>query len=308
MKRLPAVLALALATTGCELDETVTAVPESLVIVEGYLRAGAEQQWIFLHRSRGRGDSLAVDTRRVTVRGENGAELRYFRAGIQACVDSAGAPETLGTCYTASGLGPGGIQPLVRPGIRYTLDIELTDGRLIGATTTVPGAYELIGPAGSGSCALPPGTTVELRWRASTGAWAYVSELQLSGLREVLDTTAVEVPEGNLILQGLSISATDTTIVVPNEFGIFERFGDDADLLRVLQGGLPEGLRAPVVVAAVDRNYVNWARGGNFNPSGLVRVPSVRGERATGVFGSLVPRRVVVDVTQEEGLPRCGDG
>jgi hypothetical protein len=36
---------------------------------------------------------------------------------------------------------------------------------------------------------------------------------------------------------------------------------------------------------------VNWVRGGSFNPSGTVRVPSISGG-GTGVFGSLVTRTV----------------
>ena len=46
-------------------------------------------------------------------------------------------------------------------------------------------------------------------------------------------------------------------------------------------------------IAAADRNYVNWVRGGNFNPSGQVRVPSVRGD-GTGVFAATVVRSLRV--------------
>jgi hypothetical protein len=59
-----------------------------------------------------------------------------------------------------------------------------------------------------------------------------------------------------------------------------------------------------VVVAAADRNYVNWVRGGNFNPSGLVRVPSVRGD-GTGVFGSIVAKTVVLTTVPESTAPAC---
>ena len=53
---------------------------------------------------------------------------------------------------------------------------------------------------------------------------------------------------------------------------------------------------ASVTVTAANRNYVNWARGGNFNPSGRVSIPSVTGD-GTGVFGATVTRtfEMVVD-------------
>jgi hypothetical protein len=60
---------------------------------------------------------------------------------------------------------------------------------------------------------------------------------------------------------------------------------------------------ADVVIAAADRNYVNWERGGNFNPSGLVRIGSVRGD-GFGVFGSLVVKSFQIRVGSTE-YPPC---
>ncbi|NIR36178.1 MAG: hypothetical protein GWN02_08535, partial [Gemmatimonadetes bacterium] len=93
-----------------------------------------------------------------------------------------------------------------------------------------------------------------------------------------------------LYLLGLSVSVADTTITFPSEFGVFNRLDLDQDVAVRLQRGLPAGVSAEVTITAVDRNYVNWARGGSFNPSGQVRVPSLRGD-GTGVFGSTVGRR-----------------
>ena len=78
---------------------------------------------------------------------------------------------------------------------------------------------------------------------------------------------------------------------------MFDRFDDDlTEALAFLQQGLPEGIAlTEVVIAAADRNYVNWERGGNFNPSGTIRVPSVHGQ-GTGVFGSIVPKSFQVRV------------
>ena len=78
-----------------------------------------------------------------------------------------------------------------------------------------------------------------------------------------------------------------------------------ADLAIRLQGGLPAGSTAELAITAVDRNYVNWARGGNFNPSGQVRIPSLSGD-GTGVFGSTVGRGFDILVTDRpSGLPAC---
>lgn len=49
-------------------------------------------------------------------------------------------------------------------------------------------------------------------------------------------------------------------------------------------------------IAAGDRNYVNWLRGGRFNPSGMIRVPSVHGD-GTGVFGSVASTRRLLITT-----------
>jgi len=84
-------------------------------------------------------------------------------------------------------------------------------------------------------------------------------------------------------------------VVVPTEVGVFDRFSYDQQLLRAIQGGFPPDVQVHILVAAADRNFVNGVRGGQFNPSGSVRVPSVVGD-GVGVFGSIVPLRLVMDV------------
>ena len=87
---------------------------------------------------------------------------------------------------------------------------------------------------------------------------------------------------------------------------MFDRFDPDlTEALAAIQGGLPPDVRAEVVIGAADRNYVNWERGGVFNPSGFVRIPSVAGE-GTGVFGSVVPRSFQLTTLADAGSrPRC---
>ena len=136
-----------------------------------------------------------------------------------------------------------------------------------------------------------------------------MNETVIVGIKDGLAPLGIDVESDTLELLGLSISASDTTIVFPGEFGIFSRFELDQDLATSLQDGLPPGTRAPVMISATDRNYVNWVRGGNFNPSGQVRVPSIRGD-GTGVFASTVTRtfEVVVNPTPPGGAfpaPAC---
>ncbi len=103
----------------------------------------------------------------------------------------------------------------------------------------------------------------------------------------------------------MAISERDTTLVIPGELGLFERFDGNQDLLVALQDGFPPGVGVEMVVGAADRNLINGVRGGGFNPSGNVRISSVVGD-GIGVFGSLVPRRVFIAVgLGAGGLPAC---
>jgi hypothetical protein len=147
-------------------------------------------------------------------------------------------------------------------------------------------------------------SNLDVVWRASPSAWVYAAEASLGGIQRALGPHGLTVDRDPLRLFGLSISSADTTLAFPREFGLFDRFDDDlTEALAFMQGGLPAGVNTNIVIAAADRNYVNWERGGNFNPSGQVRVPSIRGD-GSGVFGSLVPKniRVRTDVTNR---PPC---
>ncbi|MEQ9570012.1 MAG: hypothetical protein RLN75_07450, partial [Longimicrobiales bacterium] len=175
-------------------------------------------------------------------------------------------------------------QPL-RPGDTLDLDVQLLEGGTIRGRTVLPGDYDFEGPSHEDVCVIPADRPYPLTWTASDGAWAYVAETQIYGLRAALAPRGIDVEIDPLFLLGLSISASDTTIAFPAEFGVFDRFDLDREVALVLQQGLPPSTWAEVVVAAVDRNYVNWIRGGNFNPSGTVRIPSVTGS-GTGFFGS----------------------
>ena len=221
----------------------------------------------------------------VRVLPEAGAPIVFQATDLQGICSLPG--EVGGTCYVAVDLPP----DAVAPGERYTLDVGLPDGGRLTGSTTVPGTFRMIRPVDTeagGRCTIPPGTLLELQWTRSLGAWVYVVEADFGAtLREAFPQYDVPAPFRTV---GLSVGSADTTLVFPAEVGLFERFEEDAtEVLAALQQGMPSGTEASVAVAAADRNYVNWVRGGSFNPSGNVRLASVTGD-GTGVFGSLVVR------------------
>jgi hypothetical protein len=237
-----------------------------------------------------------------------------FQESLLACysidpgyLDSDTPIEIRGTCYASSNAAG----RWVTPGAAYDLSVRTGRGEQARARTTVPGSFTLNEVPVSRfndqpplACSQNPATPLPLTWTQAEGAWGYIAPLQISGLRAVLPDS-VNAPDP-LELIGVSVSAADTSLVLPGEFGVFDRFSLNQTLLRVLQAGLPAGTTARVVVAAADRNYINGVRGGSFNPSGPVRISSVVGD-AVGVFGSLVPLHASVVVgSRFPELPSCG--
>lgn len=299
-----ALVCAATAAGACELTEVVIADAEDVVVAEFVLIAGVFQQVGILHRTRGTEASRTpVDDATVEVVAATGERMRYQRALPQQCVHRHREDELQRTaCYVSDRILP---IPFVRPGGEYTLRITLADGRTLTGSTRVPASFDLIRPVADRACALPPDRPLEMSWTRSTTAWVYVAETELQGLRAALAARGVELDEEPLRLFGLSISNTDTAIAFPAEFGVFDRFNPDlTEALAAIQGGLPPDVFAEVVIGAADRNYVNWERGGVFNPSGFVRIPSVFGD-GTGVFGSVVRRGVTMWTGAAGDLPPC---
>lgn len=158
----------------------------------------------------------------------------------------------------------------VLPGVVSTSDfsaafeVALADGGRLEGASRVPGSFRL--PGYPEQCTIRPDTLLPMRWSRSEGSWAYVNETAIFGLPGALRGEGITVEDDPLYLLGLSVSDADTTIVFPSEFGAFNRLDLDRDLAVRLQRGLPRGTRAEITITAVDRNYVNWARGGGFNP------------------------------------------
>ncbi len=282
--------------SACEIQEVTLAESEEVVIAEVYVSSDINGTYgtAWIHRTLGSvGSTQEVPSADVFLRAESRASTVRLRPAEASVCAGDELPEAFrGSCYFAGPLesryfGPGAFVEAI---------IRLPDGGRISGQTRVPGDYELVSPRiGRGRmCSLEAAERLNVEWTRAQGAWAYISETQIINLTAALEDTQVEVTEDPLLLVGLSISEMDTTIVFPSEFGLFDRANLGRDLALVLQEGLPFGTQAEVVIAAADRNYVNWVRRGIFNPSGIVRVPSLHGD-GTGVFGSVVRQRFTVD-------------
>ena len=297
-------LLLVLASAGCSIQETLIVELEDLVVAEVHVEIGGallggNRVMAFLHRTLG--TSVPGAGVVITRGGTSSVELQ--EADQDACYQDR---RTRGTCYVASQE----VADKFQPGEQLELTIELSDGRTLRSATTIPGEFTLTGIEDGSRCLLPVDTPLTVQWSRSNDTWAYISETLIVGLENSLSGAVASVNEADsLWLLGLSLSASDTTIVFPTEFGIFQRFDLDAEIAAQLQKGLTPGTQASVTVTAANRNYANWARGGNFNPSGRVSIPSVTGD-GTGVFGATVTRtfEMVVDPDSSGAayeLPAC---
>lgn len=310
--------------SACELQEvSIAEPPVDVVVVEGLVQlglpspTGASDSYdrisVFLHRTVQGSEGLnePVPGALVQVSGPGGVVYRLRELlDPSPCVSSTPFEGT-GTCYLLGGIDLATLPPL-RPGDTLHLEVQTLEGGVLSGRTVIPGDFDYVGPSHEQACVIRPDQPYPLVWSESQGAWAYVAETQLHGLRAALEPRGIEVEFDPLFLVGLSISAADTTIAFPAEFGVFERFDLDREVAVYLQQGMPPSTWAEIVVAAVDRNYVNWVRGGNFNPSGTVRIPSVTGS-GTGFFGSATSRwiDVLVNPPPQGGVytaPRCPGG
>jgi hypothetical protein len=302
-RRAGALCALSLlVATACELQEITVIDFVDVAVAEVYVILGDtpadHRVRAFLHGTEvgGTPDSETFDD--ALIRITRAADtLDLVLALITECVDSVPAGAS-GSCFV-----DGGQAAALAPGDALGLTVALADGRTLLGATRVPGDFQLNGVGAT--CRAVPDTSLTLSWTRADGAWAYVNETSINGLPAALAPEGIEVEDDPLYLLGLSISASDTTVLFPSEFGVFDRFGLEQDLAVRLQRGLPDGTDALVSVTAVERNYTNWVRGGSFNPSGQVRVGSLSGDGA-GVFGAAVARRFsLLSASAPGGAPDC---
>jgi len=302
------VFAAALGNWGCELTSTTLAQPDDALIVEGFVIAGLDPAGSTVARVFAHGTLSVPVLESVEVTGPDGQTTRLSEVDRNRCLilqENIFEPEQLGACYEAE------LPSSITGSARVELSVRAADGRVATGVTTVPADFEILAPVPAGrSCWAPADTRFDIIWTESPGAWAYPTEMEVRGLSEAL--AGVDPNYSNLfdpfVLFGLAISATDTVISFPNEYGLFDRFDGDDLFKRSLieiQDGLPAQTDARITLAAADRNYINWERGGNFNPSGPVRVPSVRGD-GFGVFGSMVVKTIAISVGDSiAGRPAC---
>lgn len=307
------IAAAAVLVGGCTIADVTVPPSEDRLVVEAVLRTDFIQQTVLLHRTVRDHTSGREPGAEIVVAGPDGLRVPFVETtdpcyAVDADYDHA---ETAvdASCYVS----PVGLGRWVQPGQVYEVTVRTTRGEEARGRTEVPGSFSVNGIRTSAradmrepTCTLPPNTPLPMSWTPSAGAWGYVAPLNIYGLSNVFPPGYA--PSDPLELVGVSVSATDTTIQLPGEFGVFDRFDLNQDLLRTLQAGLPDGTSARVVVAAADRNYINGLRGGNFNPSGQVRISSIVGD-GVGVFGSLVPLRFAIDARRTTAsLPACLSG
>ena len=319
-RRGPALLAALSAAPlagACALTEVTVAESDDVVIVESQLTVMLEHDgdtslevYAYLHRTLSAERPDEVDGAAVLVSGASGATVR-LEAADSGAVCLAQMDEELarnlvpdiGSCYRAS-VAPSPFSP------REVVELAVTlpGGSVLSGVSRIPDAFDFVGLIHeAGRCRLEPSTNYRFRWTQAAGTWSYLSDARIVGLPEALAGRDVEAPD-TLYLTGFGIGKNDTDIVFPGQYGLFD-LGEQAgpDLLRILDEGLPDGAAAKVAFAANDRNWMNWARGGNFNPSGIIRIPSVFGE-GTGFFGTATQREMYVAASVDSGEtpPLCG--
>ena len=295
-------LSVLVVLAGCDLEEITIIEIEDVVIAEIYVNLAEDptenEIRAFLHHTLGAPGVDELLNALIVVRRPDGLTLNLVENQLEACLDSLPTVGS-GACFLADPAQT----PNLSPGDLLEVEVTLADGGTIFGAVRVPSSFQIDGV--SKTCRLDPNTLLPILWSSSDGAWAYVNETSISGLPEALLGEGIVVEENPLDLLGLSISDRDTTVVFPSAFGIFDRFDLSPDLASRLQQGLPPATTAEVSITAVEGNFVNWARGGNFNPSGQVRVPSLRGD-GVGVFGATVNRRFFVFSSARAGsMPDC---
>ncbi|HEX8392593.1 MAG TPA: DUF4249 family protein [Longimicrobium sp.] len=305
-----AVFALA-ALGACTIADVTEAGGDDVLVVEAVLRTDRPEQRILLHRSVRGALSPGEPGAEVFVTGNGGARYRFEMVNSSQCITvdplyaNADSVDLQASCYRS--LGSYGYW--VNPDSVYDLTVVTTRGETARGRTHVPAPYAILqfpyrsrlrdGPR---ECTVPGNTPLPIVWTQSRGAYGYLAPLRITGLDRVAPDS-ISAP-AELELTGLAVSSSDTTLVLPTDFGIFDRFSLDQRLLRYLRTGLPPGVRADVVIAAADRNYINGVRGGSFNPSGQVRISSVVGD-GRGVFGSLVPLYLSFNLGQPNAQIAC---
>lgn len=299
----PLALVLSAASVACDLTDVELVDFTDVVVAEVYVTItdvpNGNRLRAFIHGTAqgSQPSSQSFDDAVVTVTDGDGLASVLALSVILECV-TVRPEDSDGSCFVADFVRAASFEG----GETLTLDVQLADGRTLAGSTRIPGDFVVDGLGGG--CRIPPDTRLPIRWSRSDSASAYLNEALILGLPEALESEGIEAPD-SLYLLGLSISEGDTTVVFPSEIGVFDRFDLEQDLAVRLQRGLPEGASADVAITAIEQNYVNWVRGGSFNPSGTVRISSLVGD-GSGVFAASVTRRFTLVSTADTTVgPAC---
>jgi len=308
MPRAVAPVVMTAVLAACDLTEVTTEPGDDVVVVEAVLRTDFPRQQVLLHRTLQGRLAGSVTGATVVITDPAGREHRltegFFCFRIDPTYARTDPLDFQGTCYSEPDTSN-----WVRPGATYELRVETPRGEVIRGRTRVPGEFLVRSvPVATRvervrACTIAPDSTMTLRWTHSDGAASYVADLQVHGLSGAFLNRGINVAEP-LELRGLSVSAADTTVVLPTEFGVFERLDYETELLTAIAHGFPEGVTMELQISAADLNWVNSVRGGNFNPSGLIRISTVVGD-GVGVFGSLNAKRAAIIVRKTASPVRC---
>lgn len=297
---------MACALAACDLDEVTIPTGGDMLVVEAVIRAREPVQRVLLHRTLDGSMIRGEPDAEVIVVSASGDTLAFASRPLADCIASDTVPRnTEASCYLAVDVPTDWIEP----GNEYELHVRTSGGEHLFGRTHVPDDFAMVGlpqdepDRRSYRCTLPPQQNVVLRWTESPTAAAYLSQLEITGLRDVLaDTDIGDIPEP-LTLTAFAVTSADTTIQLPSAYGVEERFDLDQDLLRLIQAGFPAGVQLAVVVAAGDKNLADAYRE-ELGLTGTVRGASVAGD-GTGIFGSMVPLRLDIDVADTGAAESC---
>ncbi len=297
---------LGLCSVACVRDVTEPVEPsETIVLVQGVVRADRQQQWILLERTFNGtvsgtatgfipGAEVAVPLEGATVTISNlgfpedpcGASVRL--------VENAGPPDRLqpGVYWSPNAC------PTIRPGDTLELLVVSGDDRVTGRTV-VPGTRQMVLETASGSV-LVPGPALEFNRDADT----LLATVDPIGGRvliiEIRDRIFAETPDW--IAEASSQFWVDgTSLTVPGDFlDLFRDLDDDEPIPDLFNAG--RWLAATLAYA--DQNFYDQLRSANSPLTGRGFINNLEG--GFGYFGSMTAARNNLRVIGNVDDPREG--
>ena len=273
-------------------------------MAEAYIRVGdgTDQVTVFLHWTVGTGKLEDLRAADVLVFPEDAEPIPLLEGLSGICVRVDDAVDVRGCLFCARprmwtvsfSPGPG---PRSRSG--------LPDGRELKGGTLIPNDIQLIQPAAPRFLRPSTGPPCRVQLESvSRGMGLLMPKQRSRGSGRPWLPRASKWKKILSHFWGWPSPRPTPPSLSPGSLGFSTGSSLQQEVAVALQQGLPEGSYAVVAVAALDRNYVNWVRGGTFNPSGAVRISSLRGD-GIGVLASAVRRSIQVVGIVGPGIPSC---